>query len=264
MKTLLSKGHFSFLAVIFFCLLYMPGVDAAEGEPAIEVSPEKIEITMFYHGTDIEVRGTAPSASEVALVVVGKQEEQTLSRKGRVGPLWMNVETVTVKGAPQMYCILTSTNTLEELAASEILTEYEIGYDTLGKSVSIEQESPDLDATFREFIKLKESMGLYKVLNDSIGLKPQNGNFSEFSVSLAIPPRVPPGEYSISMYCFKEGQTVSNSSSILTVEKAGLPAKLSFLAFNHAAVYGVLSIVIAVAVGLFMGVLFGKKGGGGH
>ena len=40
-------------------------------------------------------------------------------------------------------------------------------------------------------------------------------------------------------------------------------AKLSNLAFNHAAVYGILAIFVAMAAGFAVGALF-KKGGGAH
>lgn len=260
----LSPRQYCLLAIVLFSFMFMPDGNAAEREVEIEITPQDIEITTFYHGTDIEVKGTVPLASEIALVVMGEQDEQVLSRKGRVGPLWMNVETVVIKGVPQMYYLLTSTNTLEELAPSKILMEHGIGYDTLEKSVSLESENSGHETTFKEFIKLKESMGLYNLGNGSIRLKPLNEQSARFSLPIAIPSQVPPGEYRISIYCFKEGQVVSNSSSSLTVKKTGLPAMLSLLAFNHAAIYGVLSIVIAIAVGLFMGLLFGKKEGGGH
>ncbi len=253
----------SLLAAILLCLLPTPGGNAAQGEPAIAISPQKIAVNSFYHGTDIELTGTVTAGCKVAVVLMGKEEEQTLRRKGRVGPLWMNVETVTVKRVPQMYYLLTSTETVKELASMELLAKHDIGYEALRESVVIEQESSDYDATFREFIKLKESMGLYKALYSSITLEPLNENFSEFAVALPVPPLVPPGEFSVLMHCFKENQLISNATGKLTVEKIGLPAKLSALAFNHAAAYGILAIAVAVAAGLFMGFLFGKKEKGG-
>ena len=263
MKGLLFRSCFALPPVILSWLLYMPAVDAAEGEAELEISPRKIEVNSFYHGTDIELKGTVAEGCAVALVLMGKEEEHTLRRKGRVGPLWMNVETVFVKGAPQMYYLLTSAETLEELASAEDLAKRDIGYEALRKSVVIEQENSDYNATFREFVKLKESMGLYNAVYGSIKLRPMNENVSQFVAALPIPPLVPPGECEVLMHCFKENQPISNTAVTLMVEKVGLPAKLSTLAFSHGAMYGILAIVIAIAAGLFMGFLFGKKEKGG-
>ena len=49
----------------------------------------------------------------------------------------------------------------------------------------------------------------------------------------------------------------------MTVVRSGIVAKLSNLAFNHAAIYGIIAIVIAMAAGFAVGALF-KKGGGAH
>jgi hypothetical protein len=66
------------------------------------------------------------------------------------------------------------------------------------------------------------------------------------------------------MYCFGEDQSISDASTEFTVEKVGLPQKLSALAFNHGALYGILSIAVAIVAGIVMGLLFGSKSKGGH
>jgi uncharacterized protein (TIGR02186 family) len=255
--------HGLLVALVVQCIC-APHLHASDIEPTLKISPQKIEIHAFYHGTTLLIKGTVPADSKVALVVSGKEKAHTLKRKDRVGPLWMNVETVTIKGVPEMYFLATSTDTQKELGPPEFLAKHAIGYDALRASTIIEQENSDHDSTFREFIKLKEHMGLYKTFPHSIELDPLGENSARLALSLPIPPMVPPGEYGISMYCFEDDQPLSNKSTKLTVQKVGLPEKLSALAFDHAALYGILAIVVAIAAGLFMGFLFGKKGKGGH
>jgi len=229
MNALFPRYCFVLLVALIVQWICAPQLYAADGEPTLEVAPQKVEINSFYHGTTLAVKGTVPANSKIALVLVGEKKTQTLKRKGKVGPLWMNVDTVTIKGAPEMYYLATSTDTQEELAP-------------------IEQGNSDYDSTFREFIKLKESAELYRTVYNSIKLKPMAGNLSKFEVLLPIPALAPPGEYKVFIYCFEEGRLFSSASSKLTVEKVGLPEK----------------VVAAIAAGLFMGVLFGSKGKGGH
>ena len=264
MKDGYCRSSCSFLVAAIFHFLCLQAVYAMNTGPTIEMSADKVEINSFYHGTEITLHGTVPATSKVALLLLGERKEHVLKQKGKVGPLWMNVGTVTIQDAPEMYFLLTSADTVEELAAPEVLIQYCIGYDALRESAVITQENSNSDLIFREFIKLKENMGLYNVFSHSITLRSADEGSTEFKVSIPIPALAPPGEYEVSLYCFEKGQLASNVSTKLIVEKVGLPKKLSALAFDHAAMYGVVAIVVAMAVGLFMGFLFGSKGKGGH
>jgi hypothetical protein len=48
------------------------------------------------------------------------------------------------------------------------------------------------------------------------------------------------------------------------VTRTGLVAAVSEMARDHAALYGLMAIVIALAAGLLVGVIFKKGGEGGH
>ena len=78
---------------------------------------------------------------------------------------------------------------------------------------------------------------------------------------LPLPSAVPPGEYEVELFCFKAGELIARSSAPLIVERSGLPKLMTDLAFNHAAAYGVLAIVVAMTVGIIMGVIFRSRGG---
>jgi uncharacterized protein (TIGR02186 family) len=264
MRSVFSKYGFAFVAATCFVFLGARRVCASSSEPTLELSPQEIGIGSFYHGTSLTLKGTAPADCGVALLLLGEREEQVLKQKGRVGPLWMNVGTVTIRDAPEMYYLLTSSDDLSDLAPSEVLDAHSIGYGALRKEIAIEQEGSDLDVTFREFIKLKESMGLYDISLNSVKPQRTDADSATFKLSVSIPALAPVGQYDVHLYCFSDGQVVSNAAGAFAVEKVGLPQWLSTLAFNNAAIYGILAIVVAVAAGLLMGVLFGSKGKGDH
>ena len=263
MKAPLPKPYFILLAALVALPLCLAKA-AGEEETALTMSHKKIEVNSFYHGTNLVINGTAPADSRLAVLLAGEKKEIKLNRKGRVGPLWMNVGVVVVEGAPEMYYLFTSTPAIEELGCRESLEKCCIGYDVLRKSVTISQNDTDADLTYREFLKLKESMGLYKCSPGSIKVEPVDKKTEKFSVTVPIPPLVPPGEYNVCLYCFKEDPFFTNSTGSLTVEKTGMPQKLSLLAFHHPAAYGILAIVVAIAAGLSMGILFGSRQKGGH
>jgi hypothetical protein len=130
--------------------------------------------------------------------------------------------------------------------------------------MEIDNEGPGDEDTFLEFIKLQEHMGLYRVLPRAIALTPAGAGLLNLSASIPIPPVVPEGQYRVSLYCFEGGTAFTNSSLALPVEKVGLPEGLRVMAFEHPARYGILAILVALAAGVTMGLLFGGKGKGGH
>jgi uncharacterized protein (TIGR02186 family) len=248
-----------FAAVALFWACNNAAVSASEPESELLISNHRIDITSFYHGTTIKAEGVIPAGCQATLVIMGEKKEHPLNRKGRVGPLWMNVGTATIKGAPETYYLLSSVDSLQKLAPVEMLKKYNIGYDAVRDGVTFEGAQSQTDELFREFIKLKEGSGLYKTSLNSIRLEPQGKDFTHFTTEIPIPAKIPPGEYGVHMYCFNGQEFSSNSSSEFSVVKVGLPQKVSALAFNHPAVYGLFSIVIAMAAGIFMGLVFGSK-----
>jgi hypothetical protein len=81
---------------------------------------------------------------------------------------------------------------------------------------------------------------------------------------LPIPSHMPPGKYDIHLYCFKEGKVLKEETTFLEIKRIGLPQLMINLANNHPAVYGLVAILVAMAVGLLMGVIFSSLPGKGH
>ncbi|RJP22123.1 MAG: hypothetical protein C4520_08680 [Candidatus Abyssobacteria bacterium SURF_5] len=228
-------------------------------EPEVAISKDRIEISSFYHGTTITAEAFIPAGCQAALVVSSERKDHPLNQKGKVGPLWMNIGTATIKGAPETYFLFSSVDPLDSLAPGEVLEKHGLGYEALRAGVTVEHAQSQLDELFPEFLKLKEEAGLYRTSPSSINLEPTETGEKHLLAEIPIPANIPAGEYRVQLFCFNDREFSSNSSSKLTVVKVGLPEKVSALAFEHPAVYGILSILIAMAAGIFMGLIFGSK-----
>jgi uncharacterized protein (TIGR02186 family) len=108
---------------------------------AAGISRDKIEITSNFTGTDIVVfgaietdEGTALPATEVRDVVVVIRSDKpyfvTVRKKERVGPIFMNREERRFAGVPGFY-FLSSTRPLREIAAADVLDQFELGLDRI-------------------------------------------------------------------------------------------------------------------------------------
>ena len=76
------------------------------------------------------------------------------------------------------------------------------------------------------------------------------------------PYQAQPGEYLVTVYAVKDGRVVESANSKVLVEQAGAVKYLATMAKNNGAMYGIISIVIALASGFGIGIIF--KGGGSH
>lgn len=221
-----------------------------------ELESRVVHIGTFYSGGKVSISGTVPAESEALVRVTGKTEELRLKRKGRaLGIFWMNQDTVVFHEVPSVYLLFTSRG------FTNMAQETEIGLQSLQSKIKIEPSSAHAEDNFQELLKLKESTGLYGVSCDAVSYGEALGGIKRFSAELRIPARMPPGDYRVEVFALNSGEVVGKAADHLTVDKVGVPQLLSFLAFKHGALYGVVATLVAVVAGLLMGFLFrGSKG----
>lgn len=84
-----------------------------------------------------------------------------------------------------------------------------------------------------------------------------------YSIKLNWPYQAAPGEYLVTVYAVKDKKVVEKAEARMIVEQAGIVKTLANMAKNNGAVYGIISILAALAAGFGVGMVF-RKGGGGH
>jgi len=218
----------------------------------------RIEINANYRGTALKVTGKNARYQDIILKLEGKPQEIELNRKGKWLFLWMNVGKVKVENAPAIYYVI-STKELNEISPDSVMIPLNVGYSALEKKIQFNSEEPLNGDEFSEFILLQEHQDRYRVLSGSIEFESVSQNLDNFSVVFDLPAMIPPGTYTLTGLSFKEGNLESQATSKLVVEKKGLPLIITNLAYNSAALYGIVAILAAILTGLLMGVIFGKK-----
>ena len=181
-------------------------------------------------------------------------------RKGRRGPLWMNVGEITVTGAPSLYLVLSSAADL--LAGSLIDAAW--GFPALIQRISLQgdvQEN-EKDKFKEQFLGLKESEQLYAAWPGGLKVSPAGDGRLQVTGTFWLPSNVKPDTYKVCLTTVREGQAVERLCTDLKVQMVGFPALFMALAYEHGLLYGILAVLIAIVTGFVMGYLF--KGGGGH
>jgi hypothetical protein len=266
MKRGLTRGTgLLWLIPSILCLLVLfPPCSRAQGS-WIHCSPNLIRVRSFFHGMWVKIDGTCPSGSRVLVEVVGEDEKEILMKKGKRGPLWMNIEEVHIEGVPNLYLLLGHSE-MFPATTSDKVDSFDVKncrYGQLLERARISGSPMDQEEKvklFEEFVNLKESESLYSILPNAIQIKPgRDGDYYEGR--FWFPPRVYPGDYEVRPLLVIGNEVLRGSSIKIKVVRVGLPAILSSLALQRPALYGILAVVVAMATGLLMGVVFGRRAG---
>jgi uncharacterized protein (TIGR02186 family) len=246
-----------------FCFLLSQSTSFATGVITAHLSPKAVDIGTFFNGTKVYVSGHVSRDSEVLVRVSGMIEDVALKKKGKVlGLLWMNRGSITIHNAPNLYLVYISKN-LEHLARTQPdkWKELGLGLSAVEKEIDMSAAAAESEAIFTEFLKLKESEGLYAIKAGRVRYGETDSGDRSFEAVVEIPPRLTPGKYSVETFAVKNGSVAAKTTADLQVKQVGLPAFISTLAFERGALYGFLAAIIAIAAGLLIGVIFkGEKG----
>ena len=235
---------------------------AGEVQGSLTVEPDHVQIGAFYDGCEVHVSAAVAPCDGAVIVLEGKDEEVTLNRKGRVAVIWMNVARITISGLPQAY-ILASSDKLDNICSQVVQENLGLGLESLRPRMRAKSDQPLTGKEFDQFLRLKEHNGAYvtDIRIDSKAVSPER---QELSALLPIPSGMPPGSYDINLYCFREGSLMGKQVARLEIERIGLPCLLMNLADKHAAMYGLLAIIVAMAAGLIIGIIFSALPGRGR
>ena len=239
--------------VALFLGLVWPGVVMAAPALVADLSRDDIKITTSFTGTRLLLFGATEGTGDVVVVVRGPDRQEVIRKKQRIGGIWVNGESVTFDRVPGYY-FEASSRPLSQIASRDVLRKHQIGAGTL--PLFAQEGTPSDRATeYRSaLLRLKQNQSLYaspagpvKIMGERL-----------FRVELVFPSSVPTGTYGAQIFLFKNGRPVSVTRKTLVVRKTGIEAAIFEFAHQHAAVYGICAILIALFAGWLAGVIFRK------
>jgi len=261
---------------VLFALGFPARVTAVDAGPLLRVDVRRVRISLGFAGQQIFIFGEVPSGTlrVVSVVEAPPAGPVRLMREGRVGPFWLGVDQYAVTGVPALYLVSISCpggNVTRPCPEQDPLAR---AADVLGKSgimvgpaeierrarVTVlggkgaEEGKQDL---LEGFWMLEESRGLYAVNGNGIFLGPDGKYFYRATV----PASAPEATYSITTYFLGQDSMIDAARVELFVCRQGLVAWLARLAERRAYLYGGITVLIALAAGLFVGTVFRR---GGH
>ncbi|SDN56972.1 Putative transmembrane protein (Alph_Pro_TM) [Desulfonauticus submarinus] len=224
-------------------------------------NPREININTTFNGAKLYVSGEVNSNNNVVVEVLGSDKEEKFKQKGKVwGIFWMTVGHYAFKGVPSIY-LMYLPKSLSHLS-QEKFDELNLGYKEVYSRLEINPIPKDKKSLFNEFLKLKQRDKLYGIYQDQVTYSNITAEKKKYHVEVHLPSRIVPGVYTIKVYeVTPDLKIVKTESDNFQIKLTGFPAFISNMAFNHSLIYGILSVIIAIFAGIFMGFLFKDKGG---
>ena len=218
------------------------------------LSQDTVQITSNYTGTDIVVFGAIEhledtGANDVVVVVRGPDADMTVRRKIWTAGIWVNRDQATLVAMPSYYTIA-STRPLDRIAPSFTLERYAMGLQNVVPTRTISHHDPE---PFRlAVLRRKQADGLYREL--PTGVEFQSPTL--FRARIPVPATVPRGTYDVEVYLFRDGTVISAQSTPLFIDQSGLELRLHHFAHQKPFSYGVVTVLMAMALGWLSSVAF--------
>lgn len=246
-------------ALILGLLLGALASQVGAEEVVAALSQDRVSITTRFAGSEILVFGAvmrdepAPEDETLAVIitVAGPREDVTVRRKERSVGIWINRDSAEVAGAPSFYAVASSAPLPaaldpEEDARWRITTPRAM---TAPGIATLDRGDPAfLDA----LIRVRTIGGSYGTREQSVQLR--EGTL--FSTQVALPANLTEGNYTTRIFLTRKGRVIDSYATSIFVRKVGLERWLYQRAHRDPFLYGVMSLVIAVAAGWGASTLF--------
>jgi uncharacterized protein (TIGR02186 family) len=224
--------------------------DTSDREIAIESDFTGARITIFGAVDNSRQEAANSGYYDVIMVIRGPAETVVARQKERIVGIWMNGKSAAFDRVPSFYAAL-STRPLDEIVDQTMLRRYGIEFNPKPQSGD---RSPPPDDFENAIIAARMKERLYIIEPFAVAFI----GSSLFRGTVKLPAKVRVGTYSADVYLFHQGKLLSQDNTSIFVHKAGIERELTALAYNQPWIYGLLSVVIAVACGLAGWTLFSR------
>jgi uncharacterized protein (TIGR02186 family) len=233
------------LRCLLFVLGWMLQTQSSAEEPLV-VAPatSEVKITTDFAGSDLKAVGAIDGPGDLIIKVVGPQQEATLSRETKLGPFWVEGDTVKMEGAPSLL-FLYATAPIATLLSPDEQQKY--GLILEGVWVRVEpQLKAHAAADWRKaFFRLKEKQGYYREDDHAIRVF---GN-RLFIADMRLPGDLQVGTYTVETLLVKSGKVVGHTVGNFKVRLSGIERRVWNAAHDHSWLFGSLFTLLAMLLG---------------
>ncbi|MEM7212157.1 MAG: TIGR02186 family protein [Pseudomonadota bacterium] len=251
MRTLLA-------ALLFVFVMVGGAAPQADDRVVAGLSQHNVSLTTSFTGSQLFVYGAidadrSGSSLDVIVAITGPDERVQVRKKERQFGIWINGQAVEIDEAPSFYAVATTGPFREVLSWTED-ERHRIGLDSVIRLI----DAPDwLNVSDREayrsaIARIREEQGLYSVQEGTVKVIDE----TLFETRIKLPANLVEGDYQARIFLTQSGEVLDVFEDKVEVRRAGIGRWIYSSAQDWPALYGIVSILVALAAGWLASAFF--------
>lgn len=245
---------------VLLCLLALLLLTGARDPILVpEVSQHEVQVRQGFTGTELLLFGAildpdgtrAGRDYDIVVVLKGPTQSIVLREKQRLAGIWVNADSTEFRSAPTFFAVASS-RPIEKIVDAKTAAIYELGLPWLQLS-PIGTYDPQEQARFAAgLVDLQRRGALYQEDPKGVAIKGQ----VLYQARIALPSHVQTGTYTAETFAVTRGRVVASAISRVEVRKLGFELAVARFADRQSLAYGLLAVLVSVAMGWIAGRLF--------
>ncbi len=224
------------------------------------LSQHSVSLTTNFSGSQIFVYGSvkhvAPAEEEaplqVIVTVIGPAAPVEVRKKERTYGIWINGSAVRIDSAPSFYAVATTGPIRDILSFTDEL-RHRIGLDHVIKLIDPPEWAKDQREDYRKAVaRIREAEGLYSIRTGTVKLIENE----LFRTEIKLPADLIEGDYSARIFLLRDKSVIDVFEDTIEVRRAGVGRLIYTSAQDYPALYGIISILVALAAGWLASAFF--------
>ena len=223
------------------------------------LSQTHVSITTDFSGSEIFIYGAvkrdAPVPKdwplEVIVAVTGPLEPAIVRKKERKLGIWVNDAGVKVDAAPSLYAVAT-TGPFRDIISFTDDFRYKVGIENLVHFIGETDDEEFKEGYPEALVRLRRAAGIYFELIGAVKITEE----TLFETRIQLPANLVEGDYRARIFLLRDKAVVDVFEASIEVRKVGLGRWIYTMAQEQSALYGILSILVALTAGWLASAFF--------
>jgi len=244
---------------LFSVLAATATAEAAEETVIAGLSQTHVSITTDFSGSEIFIYGAikrdAPVPKDwpldVIVAVTGPLEPVIVRKKVRKFGVWVNDAGVKVDAAPSLYAVATTGPYRDVISFTDDF-RYKVGIENLVRFIGETHDAEFKKGYPEALVRLRRAQGTYFELIGGVKVTDE----TLFETRIRLPANLVEGDYNVRIFLLRNKAVLDVFQSSIEVRKVGLERWIYTMAQEQSALYGVLSILVALIAGWLASAFF--------
>jgi uncharacterized protein (TIGR02186 family) len=244
---------------LFGVLAAMATAEAAEETVIAGLSQTHVSITTDFSGSEIFIYGAIKRETpvpkdwplDVIVAVTGPLEPVIVRRKERKFGVWVNDAGVKVDSAPSLYAVAT-TGPFRDVISFTDDFRYKVGIENLVRFIGETYDTEFKEGYPEALVRLRRAQGTYFELIGGVKVTDE----TLFETRIRLPANLVEGDYLARIFLLRNKNVLDVYVSSIEVRKVGLERWIYTMAQEQSALYGILSILVALTAGWLASAFF--------